>query len=97
MNKKLYSDRTVLCYLSHMDLLPYAPLLDSEIGDMVKGMHRFWTFGFQKGPILYSFYLYINTWEFTEENLLFLLSESYHLKYKSQISWCYMNSLYSNS
>lgn len=41
MNKKLYSDRTVLCYLSHMDLLPYAPLLDSEIGDMVKGMHRF--------------------------------------------------------
>lgn len=41
MNKKLYSDRTVLCYLSHMDLLPYGPLLDPEIGDMVKGMHRF--------------------------------------------------------
>lgn len=46
MNNKLYSDRTILCYLSHLDLLPCGQLLDLEIGDMVKGIHRFLNFRF---------------------------------------------------
>lgn len=58
MSKKLYSDMTVLCYLSHMDLLPYGQLLDPQIGDMVKGMHRFLNLWLLKGTYI-EFFLFV--------------------------------------
>lgn len=39
MNKKLYSHRTILHYLSHMDLLPLGQLLDPEIRRL-KALHK---------------------------------------------------------
>lgn len=44
MSKQLYSDRTVLCCLSHMDLLPQDQSLYPQIGDVVKAMYRFLNF-----------------------------------------------------
>lgn len=54
----------------------------------------FWTFDFKRD--LYGILSIVyKPWKFMEDkSLFFLLRISYHLKYyKSQTSWCYMNSI----
>lgn len=60
MSKQLYSDMTVLCYLSHMDLLPQGQSLYPQIGDVVKAMYRFFELLTFKGTYTEFFLMYIN-------------------------------------
>lgn len=69
MNKKLYSDRTVLYYLSHMDLLPSGQLLGPEIGYKMKDMDKVFNLWLLKGTYI-EFSVYINPWKFREEKSL---------------------------